>query len=136
MSLVNVIEFGVNNIFRVTAFSGEVLLNWLHRRARSEGGFFIIVTIVTLRERVCCCDGRDEVFICLCSKRKNVTATRETVPWIIWALEIFVVYVIKIITFHLNPRLAMITLSCRVFIIDVNMANFAEVNCINNIYII
>ena len=73
------------------------------------------------------------LFVCV-AKRKNVTATRETGPWIIWALEIFVVNVIKFITFHMNPRLTNIIFSCMVFIIGVYTANFAGVNYIVNFY--
>ena len=50
------------------------------------------------------------------------------------SLEIFVVNVIKFITLPMNPRLTNTTLSCKVFFIDVYMANFAGVNYIINIY--
>ena len=65
-------------------------------------------------------------------QKENFTSTRKTVPEIIWALEIFVVNVIKFITFHMNPRLTNITLSC--IIIDVYLINFSGVNYIINIY--
>ena len=58
----------------------------------------------------------------------------KTVPGIIWALEIFLVNVIKFIAFHMNPRLTKITLSCQVFFIDIYKANFAEVNYTIHIY--
>ena len=44
----------------------------------------------------------------------------------------FVVNVIKFITFHMNPRLTNISFSCKVLIIHVYMANFAGVNFIIN----
>ena len=66
-------------------------------------------------------------------QKETFTATRNTVPEIIWALEISLVNVIMSITFHMHPRLTNITLNCRVFIIDVNMAIFAGVNYIINI---
>ena len=50
------------------------------------------------------------------------------------SFEIFVVTVIKFVAFHMNLRLTKITLSCKVFFIDIYMANFGEVNCIINIY--
>ena len=80
--------------------------------------------------------GRDELKS-LCCKRKNVTATRETVPWIIWALEIFVIVnVIKFIYISHEPKTDKyhIELQSLYHIIDVNKANFAGVNYITNIY--
>ena len=51
-------------------FSGEVLLNWLYRRTRSEGGFsesklsLSLSLLVPCWERQRVCHGRDEILIC------------------------------------------------------------------------
>ena len=50
------------------------------------------------------------------------------------ALEISVVNVIKFITLCMNLWLKNITLSCRVFIINVYMENFAGVDYVISIY--
>ena len=49
-------------------------------------------------------------------------------------METLVVNVIKFITFHMNSRVENITMSCRVFVIDIYMAKFAGINYTINIY--
>ena len=175
--LVNVIVFGVNNIYRLIVFFEEVLLNWLYKRAKSERGFSesklssLLVPCwererekereterdrerqreterdretererqierdrETERDRERVWYGRDEVLFCYCSKMNNFTATRKNNTGLIWALEIFLVNVIKLITFYMNLWLTSITLSCRTFIINVYVANFAGADNIISIF--
>ena len=118
-------------------FSGEMLLNWLYRRARLEGGFSerkvsLSLSLLVPWKRVWW--KRDKVFICYFSKSKDFTATRTTVPGIIQALETFLVNVVKFIRLHMSPWLTNITLNCRICIIDVYLANFSGVHYIFNIY--
>ena len=63
---------------------------------------------------------------CYCNKRDS------TMDYL--SLGDICINVIKFITFSVNARLTSITLSCRVFIIDVYMANFSGVKYIINIY--
>ena len=112
-------------------FFREVLsnLNWFYRRIKSEGGFsgsWYLFEIEFVME------GMKSLFVSVPKGKKN-TVTRKTVPGLIWVVEIFVVNVIKFITLYMNPWLTNITLSCRIFIINIYMANFAVVDYIINI---
>ena len=51
-----------------------------------------------------------------------------------WALEMFVANVIKFITLYMNPWLTNITLSYRIFIVNVHMTNFAGADYIIGIF--
>ena len=78
--------------------------------------------------------GRDEVLFCYCSKMNSFTATRKNNTGLIWALEIFLVNVINLITFYMNLWLTSIKLSCRTFLINVYVANFAGADNIISIF--
>ena len=122
MNLVSFIVFGV-------IFFWRSFIKLIIRRVKSEGGFteskllLSLSLLVPYCERICY--RRDELLICWCSKRKNFTATIN--------LVIFVGNVIKFITLYINPWLTNITLSCRIFIINVYMADFTRVDYIINI---
>ena len=117
LNLVNIKVFRLKNIFQIIVL---VIAN-LHY----QGQYWYL-------ERKSCLSKRWGLYL-LVFQKETFTATRNTVSGIIWALEISLVNVIMSITFHMNPRLTNITLNCRVFIIDVNMAIFAGVNYIINI---
>ena len=118
LNLVNIKVFGVKNIFQVIVL---VIVNFHYQR------------------QYCCPERKSWLWkrwglYLLVFQKETFTATRNTVPGIIWALDMFLVNLIMSITFHMNPRLTNTTLNCRVYIIDVNMAIFAGVNYIINIY--
>ena len=99
--------FTLKRICDIIRTYSQVLLNWLYRRARSEAGFSESKLSLSLSLLIPC-------FLFIeGSKRKHFTTTRKKVPGLLWALEIFIVNVIKFITLYMNQWLTNIILSCK-----------------------
>ena len=93
-------------------FSGEVLLNWLYGRARSEGGFSESKLSLSLsllvpweKEFVVVMEEMKSLFVCVRKGKMLLKQERQ--------------YHGSFMTFHVNPKLTNVTLICRVFISDV-----------------
>ena len=64
------------------------------------------------------------------SKWKDSITTWDAEPRIIWSLKKFIINVIQIITFQMNPKLTNVTLGCTIFIFDVSIIYFTAQNYI------
>ena len=127
MDLVSVIIYGFN-ICRVIVFFvffGEVLLNWSYRRAKSKRGFSeskLSSLLVPCWESLLWKGWSP--YLLVFQKQKFYCNKKDSTRAHLSLGDIC-------ITLYMNPWLTNITLNCKIFIINVYMANFAGVKCIN-----
>ena len=135
MDLVNVIVFGVNNICKIiifflekcyqTDYTGEPSQSEVWVKASFHHSWYLV-------ERELDMEGKRSLFVSV--PKGKISLQQEGVPGLIWTLEIFVVSMIKFITLYVNQKLTNITPSCKIFIINVHMANCAGVDYIIGIF--
>ena len=129
MDLISII---INSNFQWHFFTQEKkLLNWLNNREILGESFKDLINIIvgsssSAIKRIYC--SRWKVFICHWSIYKALTTARDTMSRATKTLKRFLIKVIQLFTFHMNPN---VTLSYIIFTFDFKTTDFTVENYIS-----